>query len=193
MEWTRSDTIAIAKDTCTRCHGLGLRLGRNGELEPCHCVLREVFRACYAHFQLCTTKEKYLSRISLEIRPGGGRTNIWGRKDEEFIADFILVSKRTLSEDDYRVFKYHFLLGADWKLCCRKLQIARGNFFHAVYRIERQLGRVFRELEPYSLFPIDQYYGGGRRDNAQLPALESKPVTELKRRPRIIVPLSRPA
>ncbi len=36
----------------------------------------------------------------------------------------------------------------------------RGNFFHAVYRIEQKLGRVFRELEPYSLFPVDDYFHG---------------------------------
>ena len=40
-----------------------------------------------------------------------------------------------------KIFRYHFLLGADWKLCARKLGIDRGNFFHAVYRIEQKLGR----------------------------------------------------
>jgi hypothetical protein len=33
-----------------------------------------------------------------------------------------------------------------WKLCCRQLGTDRGNFFHAVYRIEQKLGRVFAEL-----------------------------------------------
>ena len=61
------------------------------------------------------------------------------------------------------MFRYHFLLGADWKLCTRKLDIDRGNFFHAVYRIEQKLGRVFRELEPYSLFPLDEYFHGPAR------------------------------
>jgi hypothetical protein len=111
------------------------------------------------------------------------------------MADFILISRRTLSQQDYRIFKFHFLLGADWRICSRKLGIDRGAFFHAVYRIERQLGRVFRELEPYSLFPVDQYYGGGRRDDKAAGQDQGglKPVTELKRRPRINVPLSRPA
>jgi hypothetical protein len=36
----------------------------------------------------------------------------------------------------------------------------RGNFFHAVYRIEQKLGRVFRELEPYALFPVNEYFHG---------------------------------
>ncbi len=87
----------------------------------------------------------------------------WGRKDEEYIADFCLVSRRSLDEFEYRLFRYHFVLGADWKLCCRRLGIERGNFFHAVYRIEQKLGRVFRELEPYSLFPLDEYFQGPSR------------------------------
>jgi hypothetical protein len=50
-------------------------------------------------------------------------------------------------------------LGADWKLCCRQLGMDRGNFFHAVYRIEQRLGRIFAELEPYALYPLDEYFG----------------------------------
>ena len=98
-----------------------------------------------------------------------------GRKDEEFAADFCLVSRRTLSDFEYRVFKYHFLLGADFRLCCLRLGIDRGNFFHAIYRIEQKLGRIFRELEPYALFPLDEYFGGTFRGEAALPiALEMK-------------------
>ncbi len=160
MEWTRSDTIALAKNTCTHCHGLGLRLGRKGKFSPCNCVLRAIFRACYARFRYCVAKEKYMSRVSLEFISGRERKLTWGRKDEEYIADFMLVSRRTLDESEYKVFKFHFLLGADWKLCCRRLGMDRGNFFHSVYRIEQKLGRVFRELEPYGLFPLDEYFHG---------------------------------
>lgn len=160
MEWTRSDTIALANIACTQCHGVGLRLGRRGRMSPCNCVLRAIFRACYARFRHCATKEKYMSRISLEFIPGRERTSSWGRKDEEYMADFILVSRRTLSDFDFQIFKFHFLLGADWKLCCRRMKIERGDFFHAVYRVQQELGRVFRELEPYSLFPLDEYFHG---------------------------------
>src|ERR1700733_11131818 len=72
--------------------------------------------------------------------------------------DFCLVSRRTLSEREYLIFKYHYLLGADWKLCCHKLKTDRGSFFHDVYRVEQKLGRTFRELEPHALFPLDQYF-----------------------------------
>jgi hypothetical protein len=108
-------------------------------------------------------KEKHISRVSLEANPGRQRKSVWGMKNEEFMADFILVSRRALNDYEYALFKYHFLLGADWKLCCRKLNIDRGTFFHEVYRIQQKLGRTFRELEPYALYPLDEYFGGGPR------------------------------
>ena len=38
------------------------------------------------------------------------------------------------------------------------MKLERGNFFHAVYRIQTKLGQTFRELEPYGLFPVDEYF-----------------------------------
>jgi len=109
-----------------------------------------------------------MSRVQLEFCGGKDTRMAYGRKVEEYIADFCLVSQRTLTAFEYDVFRFHFLLGADWKACCWRLQIDRGTFFHAVYRIEQKLGRIFRELEPYSLFPLDEYFGGAiRKDLAQ--------------------------
>jgi hypothetical protein len=111
-------------------------------------------------------------------------------KDEEFIADFCLVSRRALSDRDHRIFKYHFLLGADWKLCCRKLKIDRGEFFHEIYRIEQKLGKVYRELKPHALFPVDEYFNGtGREAVAQSCIVPFKVETtdeELPRSSRIL-------
>ena len=163
MEWTRSETLALAMHHCTQCHGSGLRLARKGVLAPCNCVLRSIFRICYNRFVKCATQEKRLSRTSVEAHMGRARPLSWGRKDEEYIADFCLVAKRTLNDFEHSLFRYHFLLGADWKLCTRKLGMDRGNFFHAVYRIEQKLGRVFRQLEPYALFPLDEYFHGPSR------------------------------
>jgi hypothetical protein len=160
MEWTRSETLALAQQSCTHCYGLGLRPGRAGVSTPCNCVFRAIFRACFARFRQCASKEKYISRVSLEANPGRQRKAVWGLKDEEYIADFCLVSRRFLSEHEYKVFKFHYLLGADWKLCCRRLKMDRGAFFHDIYRIEQKLGRTFRELEPHALFPVDQYFNG---------------------------------
>lgn len=160
-EWTRSETLALAQQTCTFCYGLGLRPGRAGASVPCNCVFRAIFRACFARFRQCATKEKYISRAVLERRAGPtGTLTAWGMKNEEYMADFVLVARRTLDEAQYKLFRFHFLLGADWKACCRKLGIERGEFFHEVYRIQQKLGRVFRELEPHALFPLDEYFSG---------------------------------
>jgi hypothetical protein len=167
MEWTRSETLALAMHNCAQCHGSGLRLGKTGTFSPCNCVLRSIFRICYDRFVNNMQKEKYVSRVSLEAHQGRSRPSTWGRKEEEYIADFCLVSRRSLSDEEYRLFRYHFLLGADWKLCARKLGIDRGNFFHAIYRIEQKLGRVFRELTPYPLFPLDEYFHGPSRIGPQ--------------------------
>ena len=160
MEWSRSETIGLAKHNCTQCHGTGLRLLKRGALAPCNCVLRSIFRICYNRFVKCVTQEKHLSVPSMEPSIGKQRQRTWGRKDEEYIADFTLVTRRTLTELEYKLFRYHFVLGADWSLCERKLALGRGNFFHAVYRIEQKLGRVFRELKPYPLYPLDEYFHG---------------------------------
>jgi hypothetical protein len=90
------------------------------------------------------------------------------------MADFHLVATRTLDEFHLRIFRYHFLLGADWRLCCRKLNMERGNFFHAVYRLQQQLGLVFKELKPYPLFPTDEYFGGTIRKTLPGAVAESR-------------------
>lgn len=104
--------------------------------------------------------EKHISRVRIEQVNGKDHRQIWGMKNEEFMADFCKVAERNLDEMQYRIFRFHFLLGADWKLCCRRLGMDRGNFFHEVYRIQQKLGRVFRELQPFALFPLDEYFGG---------------------------------
>jgi len=103
--------------------------------------------------------EKHMSTVSLEWSSGPSGKRCYGRKVEEYIADFCAVSRRALDEPQYQLFRYHYLLGADWKLCCRKLKIDKGDFFHRVYRIEEILGRTFRELRPYPLFPLYDYFG----------------------------------
>jgi hypothetical protein len=164
MEWTRSETLGLAFVHCTTCHGLGLRAGRRGKDAPCNCVLRGIFRACFRKFRQCVEKEKHLSQCTLQFTGGRERSFSWGRKDEEYIADFLLMTRRLLDDAEYRIFKMHYLLGADWKLCTIRLKMDRGDFFHIVYKIEARLGKAFREQEPYGLFPLDEYFYGATRD-----------------------------
>ncbi|MBI5085588.1 MAG: hypothetical protein HZB13_13430 [Acidobacteria bacterium] len=130
-------------------------------------MLRAVFRACYARFRYCIFRERNVSRATLEQTHMGGRRITWGRKDEEYLADFYLVSRRSLGHMEWRVFCYHYLLGADWKLCAKRLGLDRGTFFHVVYRLQHRLGRVFKELQPYALFPIDEYFQGRTHNTAE--------------------------
>lgn len=158
MEWKRSDVLSLARLSCSICGGEGAKREKVGRIIPCPCVLRAIFRACYARFRLCVEKEKYLSRVSFEHFGGKERRLMWSRKDEEYVADFHLVSRRALDRFHYQLFSYHFLLGAGWKLCCRQLNLDRGRFFHAVYRVQETLGQVFYELEPYALYPPREYF-----------------------------------
>jgi hypothetical protein len=132
-------------------------------------------------------KEKYLSRVTLEIHSGPNRRGTWGRKQEEFVADFLAVAKRTLTEEEFRVFRFRYLLAADWKLCCAKLKIERGPFHHMIYRIQTKLGETFASLEPYASYPLDEYFGGTHRSNPVTPF----PVPEARVIP-IRPPVSKP-
>lgn len=166
MEWNRSETIALAKHSCTLCHGIGLRPSWGHSFAPCNCVLRAIFRACYVRFRHCSDKQQCTTQVSLEYVPGtGGDTAVmYDRKYEEYAADFILIAKRTLDETEHRLFKFHYLLGADWKMCCARLKIDRGTFFHTVYRVQQKLGRAFRETEPYGIFPVYAYFEDEHRE-----------------------------
>ena len=196
IDWTHSETIAIAKESCVQCQGIGLRdsYSQRGVKAPCNCVLRNIFRLCYARFRYCIEKEKHVSHARLAIIGGTDRRTVWGRRDEEYIADFCLVSKRVLEESEYKLFRFHFLLGADWRLCCRQLKMDRGNFFHEIYRIQQKLGRVYRELEPYPLYPLDEYFGGTvRRELAEDSIRVLRTPIELKRRRALRPPLKKVA
>lgn len=161
MEWTRSETIGLASATCVYCRGLGLRKAiRSQEEKPCGCVFRAIFRACLERFQRCIERVGYTSAVSYDRSTGPEGNRTYGRKNEEFIADFELISRRTLDKQEYEAFKWHYLYGADFKACTTKMGIDKGTFYHLVYQIQQKLGRVFREMEPYALFPLDVYFGG---------------------------------
>jgi len=141
---------------------------------PCNCVFRAAFRACWNRFRQCAATQSYGTGISLEVNQGRDGRRSYSRKREEYMADFCLVAKRTLNWDEHRVFRFHFLLGADWKLCCRQLSMDRGTFFHCVYRVEKKLGRTFAELKPYPLYPVADYFAGSIRH-----AVRSAPAAPL--------------
>ncbi|MCC7496114.1 MAG: hypothetical protein IT160_00965 [Bryobacterales bacterium] len=191
MNWNRSETLGLANPRCTQCRGTGLLLARHA-MAPCLCVLRAIFRRCVSRFRLSVARGASYTRTSLEYTGGRDYRFSWGRKDEEYAADFLLVSKRALNTNEYRIFSAYHLLGAEWRLCCRRLQIQRGVFFHEVYRIEAKLGRVFRELQPYGLYPIEEYFHGSTRemDRRIRPCEPLAPGRRLK--PHQVIPIPAP-
>src|SRR5579864_6406041 len=111
MEWNRSIVVPLARTKCAHCHGEGLRPGRKpGSTYPCGCVRRAVFRACYARFRDCVEMEKRLSTVSLDWSSSSNGRRFYGRKVEEYIADFCLISRRSLKDSLYEIFRYYFVL-----------------------------------------------------------------------------------
>lgn len=184
MQWSRSNSIGLAKASCTHCQGLGMRLVHNGKEAPCDCVFRTVFRTCFNRFRQFVAEGAHTGTVSLESCLGRDGRRTYSRKREEYLADFCLVSDRVLDDYDHRIFRFHFLLGADWRLCCRQLKMDRGDFFHAVYLIEQRLGRVFAELQPYALFPLSEYFGGiiRKEPDSSLRAVPPRPMARVELR-----------
>lgn len=143
-----------ALPACTRCDGRGeLRYSR-----PCNCVARYSFRKCLERFREAAWSVESPDRKISRIRPGRG----WGRPNEEYSADFLLVARRHLDDTHYQVFLLHFIMELPWSVCCQKVLLSRGRFFHAIYKIEQLLGRAFFDLRPYRVYPVWDYFGSSR-------------------------------
>jgi hypothetical protein len=167
MHWDRSNVLGLAKASCNFCHGYGLLPVLRGEESPCNCVFRAIFRACHRRFRECVALGAHTNPVTWERCGGPSGYRAYSRKREEYMADFCLVSQRTLEDNEKLVFRNRLLLGADWKICCRQLGIDRGTYFHLVYSIENRLGRVFAELAPYALYPVAEYFSGMDRCDVQ--------------------------
>ena len=150
--------LALASQGCALCFGLGRSF--TVAPRPCPCVLRNVWSACWERFRVIAGT---CPRLATQ-EPGSG--GMWSIKDAEYMADFIAVAKRALGADSlgFQIFRYHYLLGANWRLCCRKLNMDRGAFWHEVYRVQRKVGRALRETRPFPLFPLCEYFAPRKRD-----------------------------
>jgi hypothetical protein len=111
-----------------------------------------------------------MSRVVLYRREPGHRRGgaPFGRPREEFCADFELLARRYLDAWHWRLFRLHFVRGLEWRECAARLGVDRGNFFHGVYRVEMALGRIFAEVRPYGLFPVDAYFRVEGRQEMEL-------------------------
>lgn len=104
-----------------------------------------------------------LSAVRYEVHNsiGGFQRTMYSRPNEEFVADFEIVSRNFLADTpvELEIFRHHFVHGKDWRYCCKRIGIDRGSFFHKVYKIEQDLGTIFVELQPFPLYTVDDYFG----------------------------------
>jgi len=92
MQWDRSNTIGLATETCKYCEGNGTRVVYKTKASPCNCVFRAIFRACLSRFRDCNATETAFGTVSWEFCAGPGGRRVYSRKQEEYMADFCLVS-----------------------------------------------------------------------------------------------------
>src|SRR5271157_1759483 len=105
MQWNRSNAIGLAMPRCTWCHGQGIRIIRGATEVPCRCIFRAVFRACYNRFRECVALGEHTGGVSLEICRGAEGRRTYSRKREEYMCDFVLVSRRALNESEHKIFR----------------------------------------------------------------------------------------
>jgi hypothetical protein len=160
-DWPRQIVIALSLPLCTRCRGLGHIYLTGGGLRPCKCVLRAVFRRCYHWWYSGKTM---CMRTNWRMRgPRQGSRLGWSVPGIEFSVDFervawLALRKRRPSYPHIaELFRLHYLEGWDWRQCCLRLRMSKGDFFHAAYIAEEAVGRACRELRPYSLYPVEDY------------------------------------
>jgi hypothetical protein len=144
-QWRRRVSLAVSKEGCALCAGIGQRAVYGGTLRPCECALRGIFRACYGRYVQCRQRTQF---------------GMFDAKTVHFLADFASVSRRHLDEGEWEIFHSLFLEGRPLSVLAEKQGMERVKFYHRVYRIETVLGRAFAELIPYPLFPLDEYFGG---------------------------------
>jgi hypothetical protein len=159
LEDARSNYLSLALDTCSKCCGSGVKLGLR--IEPCGCVTRNIFNQLLRRYILIGNEQMTVSSCVPTLVAGGSDSRFcWSRKNEEFSADFYLLAKRTLAPKDFSIFRLYCLAGCNWKYCVEVLNVSRGDFFHAVYRIQETVGKAAVELRPHALYPLREYFGG---------------------------------
>lgn len=132
----------MAAEHCSVCAGAGKR--KSGI--ACNCVYRAMFRECWSAFRGEVTGSQKIGAF-------------WGRPAEEYATDLLLIVRRTLTDDEMRLFRFYFLLRANWRLVAAKLKIENPTqFWHIVYRIQAKVGRALHECGPYALHPVREYF-----------------------------------
>ena len=145
----------LANHKCVKCKGSGI----TPTGADCACMSRRVFTDVIQRYRLIADIVRQAP--TLTITESGVLAS---RPGEEFMADVCLVAKRSLDDLEWRIFQMHVIGHMAWRGCVERIKgLSRGEFFHAVYRIQQKLGIAFRRVRPYPLFPLDEYFAQGPR------------------------------
>ena len=143
-----SQYIALALVGCVRCKGLGT----SGQ-GACICVDRSVFRIVLAKFRQCATGGHLVRPLNIDGTSGPRAKVSDGRKNEEYWQ--MLVGVQAHPNQSNRM-GYLPLSSICWgpigNCAARRLKMDRGNFFMRIPH-RGKAGQVFRELQPYALYP----------------------------------------
>jgi len=160
--WDARELRFLAVRDCAECSGLGchsrISIGPNGERSPlpCDCVLSRIFRISYGKFVEIAEWPKFMRRVDIDRHgPNGYELSMPG---EEYCADFAMLGRRTLTDEEYALFRMFFLEGWDREACVERLKLER-NFYKRISLMEVKLGRAIGQTRPYSLYRVREYFG----------------------------------
>src|SRR5215469_16540888 len=149
----RSEYVLHALSNCPHCAGSGLAGLK--KKNHCRCVRRGIFRAVLSYVNYLTAYPRLVHPMRLDgVSKRVYRPAVIGL-DQDYLADFYLLAKRTLDPLKFAIFRYYHLFGASQKLCCDRLGMDRGTFYNAVYSIEEAIGRAMVTLQP-PLYPTSR-------------------------------------
>lgn len=156
----------LALISCSKCYGRGFVIGRDLATEfLCPCVARKIFHTVLARrdYFYESGKITQINYTQMEYKAYGDSSNagvytVYGIMNLEYCIDFEILARHSLSETQFLIFKLRYLQKKNFKVCCKRARLSRGNFFHMCYIIEQKVGLAALALKPYPLFPISDYF-----------------------------------
>ena len=148
--------------TCKHCQGHGFT-----RFNPiCHCVYVTIFFICYRRFRRAAAADAYQRKITFDFVSGGNQAKhiTWSRLNEDYIADFTSLARRTLPAHLSLIFRLRFLLNAAPELIQTRATISRRTYYSHLNEIQRTMGHAILNQSPYSLFPPSTYFGTTETD-----------------------------
>jgi hypothetical protein len=161
----RSHLIALASQFCTKCEGTSIQ--QNGS--DCPCAYRAICRGVIRRW-----RDDHHRKLSTRNNRRG-----WDMPSVEFCTDVIGVARKSLDPAEWRVWESAVLDRLTWKAAIDKLGMAKGAYFHTLYRAEAKLGRAFIDALPYELYPVANYYSILHKDGVKPNDITPKPTGKL--------------